>query len=243
MTPLSPNDTFLFSCSKNVSCFNECCRDLNQFLTPYDILRLKHRLGLSSRLFLERYTTQQTGSETGLPIITLKTNDPHTLKCPFVTSSGCSVYEDRPSSCRTYPLVRIASRSRETGKITEQYILLKELHCLGFEQGRTWTIRKWVQDQNVTFYNEMNDMLLEIIGLKNRLIPGPLDIKSRFAFHMALYDMDTFRSHIFEQNILDHWNLDQKTLDSVKNDDVELLKLGHRWIKKILFGNLEQDSQ
>jgi len=241
MTPLSANDTFLFSCSKKVSCFNECCRDLNQFLTPYDILRLKHRFDLSSHLFLERYTTQQIGPETGLPIISLKTNDPHKLTCPFVTSSGCSVYEDRPSSCRTYPLVRMASRSRATGKITEQYILLKEPHCFGFEQGRTWTIRKWIQDQNVTFYNEMNDMLLEIIGLKNRLIPGPLDIKSRFAFHMALYDIDTFRSHIFEQNILDHWNLDEKTLDSVKNDDVELLKLGHRWIKKILFGHLEQD--
>lgn len=241
MTPLSANDTFLFSCSKKVSCFNECCRDLNQFLTPYDILRLKHRLELSSHLFLERYTTQQTGPETGLPIITLKINDPHKLKCPFVTSSGCSVYEDRPSSCRTYPLLRMASRSRETGKITEQYILLKESHCLGFEQDRTWTIRKWIQDQNVAFYNEMNDMLLEIIGLKSRLIPGPLDIKSRFAFHMALYDMDTFRSHIFEQNILAHWNLDENTLDSVKNDDVELLKLGHRWIKKMLFGNLEQD--
>ena len=241
MTPLSANDTFLFSCSKKVSCFNECCRDLNQFLTPYDILRLKHRLELSSRLFLERYTTQQTGPETGLPIITLKTNDPHKLRCPFVTSSGCSVYEDRPSSCRIYPLVRMASRSRETGKIAEQYILLKESHCLGFEQGRTWTIREWIQDQNVTIYNEMNDMLLEIIGLKNRLLPGSLDIKSRFAFHMALYDVDTFRSHIFEQQILDHWNLDEKTLDSVKNDDVELLKLGHRWIRKILFGNFEQD--
>jgi len=230
-----------FHAQKKVSCFNACCRDLNQFLTPYDILRLKHRLDLSSHLFLERYTTQQTGPETGLPIITLKTDDPHKLKCPFVTTSGCSVYEDRPSSCRTYPLVRIASRSRETRRITEQYILLKEPHCLGFEQERPWTIRKWIEDQEVTFYNDMNDMLLEIISLKNRLIPGPLDIKSRFAFHMALYDIDTFRSHIFEQNILDSWNLDEKTLNTLKNDDVQLLKLGHRWIKKILFRNLEQD--
>lgn len=241
MIPLSANDTFFFSCSKKVSCFNECCRDLNQFLTPYDILRLKHRLDLSSSLFLERYTTQQSGPETGLPIITLKTGNSRKLKCPFVTSSGCSVYQDRPSSCRTYPLVRIASRSRETNKISEQYILLKEPHCLGFEQGRIWTIREWIKDQDVIFYNEMNDMLLEIIGLKNRLIPGPLDIKSRFAFQTALYDIDTFRSHIFEENILDNWNLDEKTLDTLKHDDVELLKLGHRWIKKILFVETGQD--
>ena len=84
-------------------------------------------------------------------------------------------------------------------------------HCLGSELGRTWTIRKWIEDQDVTFYNIMNDMLLEIIGLKNRLISGPLDMKLRFAFHMALYDIDTFRSQIFEQNILDNWNLDEKT--------------------------------
>jgi Fe-S-cluster containining protein len=236
--PLSVNETFLFSCSKKVPCFNECCRDLNQFLTPYDILRLKHRLDLSSNLFLERYTIQKIGPETGLPIITLKTDGSRQLKCPFVTSSGCSVYPDRPSSCRTYPLVRIASRSRETNKIAEQHILLKEPHCRGFEHGRTWTIREWMKDQNVDLYNEMNDMLLEIISLKNRLIPGSLDIKSRLAFHMALYDMDTFRSHIFEQHILDNWDLDKKTLDILEHDDVELLKLGHRWIKETLFGEV-----
>lgn len=236
MTPLSLNDTFLFSCSKKVSCFNECCRDLNQFLTPYDILRLKQRFDISSGLFLERYTTGQTGPETGLPIITLKTDDPHKLKCPFVTASGCSVYEDRPSSCRSYPLMRIASRSRETKKIEERYILLKEPHCLGFEKGRTWTVREWIEDQEVTCYNEMNDMLLEIIGFKNRLNPGPLDIKSGLAFHMALYDIDTFRSHIFEKDILEHWNLCEETTDTLKNDDVELLRLGHRWIKETLFG-------
>lgn len=239
MIPLSENDTFFFSCSKNVPCFNECCRDLNQFLTPYDILRLKHRLDLSSGRFLEQYTTQQTGPETGLPIITLKPNDYRKRNCPFVTSSGCSIYEERPSSCRTYPLVRMASRSRETNKIAEQYILLKEPHCLGFEQGRTWTIREWIIGQDVAAYNEMNDMLLEIISLKNRLFPGPLDIKSRSAFHMALYDLDAFRSHIFEHHILDHWDLDEKDLDILKNDDIELLRLGHRWIKKTLMGRIE----
>ena len=94
-----------------------------------------------------------------------------------------------------------------------------------------------MKDQDVAIYNDMNDMLLEIIGLKNRLIPGPMDIKSRFAFHMALYDIDTFRSQIFEQHIFDNWFLEETTLDTLKHDDVELLKRGHRWIKEILFGN------
>ena len=238
MTPLLMNDRFTFSCSRDVPCFNDCCKDLNQLLTPYDILRLKHRFGLSSSLFLERYTHQQTGRETGLPIITLKPDYSRGLECPFVTPSGCSVYSDRPSSCRTYPLMRIASRSRETGDIAEQYILFKEPHCLGFQKGHTWTVRDWIIDQDIIVYNEMNDLLMEIISLKNRHIPGLMDIKSKFAFHMAFYDLDTFRSHIFEKNILDHWNLDDTTFDTLKNDDVELLKVGHRWIKETLFGKI-----
>jgi Fe-S-cluster containining protein len=241
MIPLSQDDVFRFSCSKQVPCFTECCRDLNQFLTPYDILRLKNRLGLSSALFLERYTTQQIGPETGLPIITLKTNFAEKLKCPFVTTSGCSVYEDRPSSCRIYPLVRLASRSRETGNIAERFILLKEPHCLGFEQGRSWTIREWIENQEASLYNEFNDMLLDIISLKNQRLTRSLDIKSRRCFHLALYDIDVFRSNIFEKNILDQWNFDPKTLDTLKHDDVALLKLSHQWIKKILFGGLEQE--
>lgn len=235
MRPLLLNDTFRFSCSKKVPCFNECCHDLNQFLTPYDILRLKKRLRLTSALFLEQYTSQHTGPETGLPIITLKTDHTHPYQCPFVTSSGCSVYEDRPSSCRAYPLLRIASRSRETGQITEQYMLFKEPHCLGFHQGQPWTVQEWVKNQELTIYNEINDLLMEIIGLKHRCLPGPLDIKSSFMFHMACYDLDKFRSHIFDKGIRIDGNLDEGILNAVKTDDLALLKLGHRWIKERLF--------
>lgn len=237
MTPLFIRDTFQFSCSEQVSCFNECCQDLNQFLTPYDILRLKQRLDLPSNLFLERYTSQHIGPETGLPVITLKSDHSQQLKCPFLTVQGCSVYEDRPSSCRTYPLVRMASRSRETGEITEHYFLLKEPHCLGFNEGQTQTVYQWIKDQGLIVYNQMNDMLMEIIGLKNRLMPGHLDVKSTFLFNMACYDLDTFRSHIFDKGMLNNDNLDPDALDKAKHDDVELLKLGFNWIEDTLFNN------
>jgi hypothetical protein len=132
----------------------------------------------------------------------------------------------------------MASRSRETGKITEQYFLLKEPHCLGFKNGRIWTAREWIEDQEILVYNQMNDLMMEIISLKNRLIPGPLDIKSRLMFHMACYDLDNFRSHIFDRRIIDDAKIDSDTLDAVKNDDVELLKLGFEWIKHTLFGKM-----
>ncbi len=235
MIPISIDDTFKFSCSAKVPCFNECCRDLNQFLTPYDILCLKNHLGMTSGAFLERYTTQHTGPETGLPVIALKPDDALKLKCPFVTESRCSVYNARPSSCRMYPLARAVSRSRETGRITEHFALIKESHCRGFKQETTQTVRQWIENQKISGYNKMNDMLMEIISLKNHTIPSPLDMKSSHFFRIALYDLDRFRPHIFEKGLLDDLHLDSDILEAVKNDDVELLKLGHRWIKQILF--------
>jgi len=233
MILLSSEDTFDFSCTKHIPCFNECCRDLNQFLTPYDILRLKNRLNISSALFLERYTHQHTGPESGLPVVTFKTGAD--LKCPFVTPEGCSVYEDRPSSCRMYPLMRMISRSRETGRITEQFVLLKEEHCLGFGQDRKWTAKAWIKDQGLGPYNEMNDRLMEIIALKNQKHPGPLDIKSRHFFHISLYDLDAFRAQVFEKGILTDLHADIEISEAAKTDDTALLKLGVEWIKQTIF--------
>lgn len=112
---------------------------------------------------------------------------------------------------------------------------------MGFQQNRSWTVREWIEAQDLAVYNRMNDLMMEIISLKDHQIPGPMDIKSKLAFHMALYDIDTFRSQVFDKNILNPWDLDSKTLDVLKKDDVEVLKYGHKWIKKILLENLEKD--
>lgn len=237
MVPLFPEDTFRFFCSSRVPCFNNCCKDLNQSLTPYDIIRLKGNLGLRSGLFLERYTLRHTGPESGLPIITLKPESSCELRCPFVTPSGCRVYADRPASCRAYPLIRAASRSRETGKISDRYLLLRESHCRGFEQDHTQTVAEWIEGQGLPIYNRLNDLLLEIISLKRGLKPGPLDRESGRLFYLACYDLDTFRSQVFETGRLDLRDPDPGVLEDARNDDIALLTLGMKWVKQVLFGN------
>ena len=131
LSPLTSTEKFRFDCHPEVPCFNQCCRDLNQFLTPYDILRLKNHFKVTSKEFLDRYTVSHVGPETGLPIITLKTEKATGFACPFVEESGCGVYENRPSSCRMYPLARMVSRSRDTGQTSELYYLIEEAHCQG----------------------------------------------------------------------------------------------------------------
>ena len=236
LVPISLEDLFCFSCSPDVPCFNACCRDLNQFLTPFDILRLKNQLGLSSEEFLAKYTNWHIGPETGLPIISLKPKDTQEMICPFVSKKGCMVYENRPSSCRTYPLVRAVSRSRQTGEITEQFMVLKEPHCHGFDHGKSQTVLQWIDQQEIAICNQINDKLMTLISLKNRLRPGPLDEKSRNLFILALYDLDNFRSQILNKGLLDGLDVDSALVDSALEDDIALLELGMEWIKHKLFG-------
>ena len=43
---LTRDSEFSFACHPGVPCFNACCGDVNIFLTPYDIIRLKQKLGI-----------------------------------------------------------------------------------------------------------------------------------------------------------------------------------------------------
>ena len=54
-TKLERDDTFMFDCHSGLACFNECCRNINLFLYPYDVLRLSNCLGISSDEFLDKY--------------------------------------------------------------------------------------------------------------------------------------------------------------------------------------------
>ena len=239
--PLSIDDTFAFSCNRQVTCFNECCRDLNQFLTPYDILRLKTHLGLPSDQFLTRYTAQHTGPDTGLPVVTLRPGPD--LQCPFVTPDGCSVYPDRPSSCRIYPIARAITRSRETGRITEHFALLKESHCKGFATEKTQSVREWIASQGLADYFALNDEMMEIISLKNQLRPGPLDLAAARLFHLGCYDLDGFKAQILDTGRLESMNPDPALVRAALTDDKALLKLSLWWVKTSLFGSAGRPAE
>ena len=90
---LGPDSRFQFRCHKDVKCFTQCCRGINIILTPYDIIGLKSRLGLSSEEFLAVYTELQMLEKTDVPVVTLKLLDeegaPADRKaCPFVRPEG-----------------------------------------------------------------------------------------------------------------------------------------------------------
>jgi Fe-S-cluster containining protein len=235
ISPLDNHQVFCFTCSPQVACFNACCRDLNQVLTPYDVLCLKQYLKLSSTEFLETYTEAHTGPETGLPVISLRFRAADDLACPFVTDAGCGVYPARPASCRTYPLARGVSRDRETGRLTEHWALIREPHCLGFKDGRSQTVDTWVADQQIATHNHMNDMVLELISLKNRFRPGPLRPAEEKGVHTALYDLDTFRAEIYHSGKMAGVEADPQALERAATQDLDLLIVAMAWVRQTIF--------
>lgn len=234
---LSLDSKFEFECHKGVKCFTKCCRGINVVLTPYDIIRLKNRLRLSSEDFLAIYTEPRLLEKTDLPIITLKLLDDDINSCPFVKDEeGCIVYKDRPTTCRYYPL-GVASLSHKAQAHEEGfYFFVHEPHCLGFEETKEWTIREWRIDQGVDIHDEINAEWTDLL-VRKRSFPPNLKLmeESKKMFFLISYNIDKFREFVFESTFLEKYEIDAKTIENIRKDEIALLKFGLQWLKDVLF--------
>ena len=124
------DDKFRFRCHKGIACFNKCCENIDIMLTPYDIVRLKHRFGITSREFIDRYTVDFQMDGHGTPGLKLRTKENSTA-CINLTPEGCGVYEDRPAACRYYALGLVSMRKKDAPRDEDSYFIVREEHCLG----------------------------------------------------------------------------------------------------------------
>lgn len=237
---LNLNSKFKFRCHKGIECFTKCCSNIDILLTPYDILRMKNRLKLSSEKFLTEYTLVKIDEKTSYPSVMLKMMNNEDKTCPFVTADGCTIYTDRPANCRYYPIGQGTLKMEVGGGVedNEFYFFVKEPHCLGYKEDKEWTIKSWQIDQEVDKYDEINREWKSIQLRKN--IPGKdeLDERKQAMFYMACYDIDKFRRFIFESRFVELFDLDKETIERIKNSEIELMKFGIKYVKYILM--LEQ---
>jgi Fe-S-cluster containining protein len=235
LMPIGLDETFRFACHGRVACFNHCCRDLNQALTPYDVLCLKRHLNLSSREFFETYALVYAGSATGLPVASLRFSNDEARQCPFVTPAGCKVYAARPSSCRIYPLARALSRNRSDGRTHVRYALLRESHCRGFNEPKTQTVRQWLEQQQLENHLAMNDALMELIALKNQIRPGPLAPEHLQMVQTAFYDPETLQYKARRGELPELNHSDLIPLPDKEHHE-HWLKWSLQWVGHALFG-------
>jgi len=227
---LGPADEFQFACHPGVPCFNECCADVNIFLTPYDIVRMKNRLGVSSDEFLAKYAVVPFTKEQRLPVVVLKMRDDEQKRCPFVTEAGCGIYEDRPWACRMYPLGLASPGEYEQGA-EEFYFLLEEADCKGFGEPKTQTISEWLEAQGITEYNEMGDLFKKLTTHPKLQGDVDLSLAQMDMFHMACYDLDKFRRFVFESSVLERIDVPADRVEAMRADDVALMTFALEWLR------------
>ncbi len=195
---LTLESSLRFRCYPGIDCFTSCCSDIDILLTPYDVLRMKKRLGISSDEFLERYTHSRIEEKTGWPQLFIKMEEKEGRPCPFVTPEGCTIYTDRPAMCRYYPVGQgIHRRRTEEGVENEEfYMLVKEEHCHGFQEEKEWTIAEWRDDQGAEHYDEMVSPWKDIF-IRRLTREEEEDGRKQTVFFLASYNLDQFRRFVF----------------------------------------------
>ncbi len=238
MEPLG-GASFNFSCHPGVPCFNACCRKLDMILYPYDIIRLKRSLGIPSGQFLQQYTRLGKGAHPYFPSVMMRMTDTPEETCPFLGEVGCTVYEDRPGSCRTYPLERAVDRTPQRGRPSDYYFLTRHPYCLGHQEDASWTVSSWLRDQHLLHDNLLNDLWAEVDTLFSTNPwqgEGAAGRRQQMAF-MVCYNCDEFRRFVEENHLLSRFRLDKGRVRLITGgDDEALLKFGFDWLRHVLGG-------
>lgn len=235
---LTLDSSLQFECHPGVSCFTACCHNIKIVLTPYDILVLRKRLNMPAHEFITEYTEPTYLEKTDMPGLQIKLVGEKN-GCPFVTPQGCTVYADRPSACRYYPVGMADFHEGGTDNAAEEkfFFLVKEPHCKGHEEPKRWTIREWRQDQGVDLRDDMNKEWLRLVMRRKSFgHQASLSEAAQRMFFMASTDLDTFRNFIFESSFLDTYEVDAETLAAIKEDDIKLMLFSFKYLANTLFG-------
>lgn len=230
-----------FQCRKGIACWNACCSNIDISLTPYDILRLKRRLGMASAQFLQQYAVPYELEKDGIAGIKLKPVSGGSA-CQFMTADGCSVYEDRPTACRYYPVALLSMRKQDEYTDTHSYALVKEAHCLGHNEPRSLTIDEYRAEQGLPECDEQGRGWRQLVLKKMSSGPtvGKPSVKSRQLFFMTCYDIDTFRAFVDSGPFNELYDVPEAERQAMLGDTLEaeqrLLQFGYRFLRQVLFG-------
>ncbi len=234
---LKPDEKFNFRCHAGLSCFNRCCRNLNLFLYPYDVMRLKNSLQIDSDEFLDRYVDIVLREGNHFPEVLLKMAEDEKHSCCFLTPQGCRVYPDRPDTCRSFPMEKGSVSSK--GKAQLVYFLRPPEFCEGGGDAETHTPESWTNDQEAQAYERMTiqwAQLKQMFAADPWGSDGPNGPKGKMAF-MAAYNLDRFRQFIFESSFLNRYKVKSALLKKMRTDDQQLLNFAFEWIKLFVWGH------
>jgi Fe-S-cluster containining protein len=239
---LKADDRFCFSCHPGVACWNVCCHGADVTLTPHDIVRLCAKLDLRPTAFLERHTVPTLWDTAGLPVAKLKMGgDDGSGPCPFLADEGCTVYAERPATCRYYPLGLARIKPKGAEREDEFHFLVKEPFCRGHDEDKVQPVEAFRREQQVADNERVDRGWMEILMKMAswKTVGGPhgkdLTPQTKQMFFMVSTDVDGLRSFVFGTKFLDTYEVAPETVELIRNDDQALLRLGFDWMKNVIF--------
>jgi len=133
------NSLFSYHCN---AC-GRCCVNKRIQTNPYEVLRLARNLGIKTGEFARKHLEREG------PYLRVTPES----ACIFLYNKGCSVHQDRPIACRTYPLGRwVSSKYEETYRQLEPHPESEGVY------GQDGTIGQFLLEQEVLPYLEAADL-------------------------------------------------------------------------------------
>jgi hypothetical protein len=121
----------------------------------------------------------------------------------------------------------------EAGK--NSFFIIEEKMCKGHFENDQWTVHEYKENQGANELDERNHPWLEIVArLKSMGVKNDQDQKMNI-FIMVSYDLDSFRSFVFNSSFLNRFDVKDDVVNKIKSDDEELLHFGFDWLKFALF--------
>jgi Fe-S-cluster containining protein len=123
-----------FSCQR----CSRCCRHTPGFvfLSDKDVARMSRSLGIDSDAFLSRYAREVAVG----PMKRISLREKENIDCIFWENDGCSIYQDRPLQCRSFPFWSSCLSNRESWEESA-------VGCPGIGKGRVHSrkhIERWL---------------------------------------------------------------------------------------------------
>lgn len=238
-------DSFTFLCRKEIACAGRCCYRADVTLTPYCILRLSRYLKLEPRDFLAHYTVPTLLQEANLPVVKLKMDGADgDGPCPFLIDNRCSIYEQRPVTCRYYPLGLAAIGVGVGASVKNNndfYFLIKENHCLGHLEQNEQTVASFRCEQQIENCDLVNrgwiDILMKAVSWKTTSGPygKEISVQAKRMFFTVSTDVIAFRQFVFSTSFLKIYEVSHELSDTIAVNDEKLLEFGFNWMKNVLF--------
>jgi Fe-S-cluster containining protein len=238
-TLIEGNTEITFRCHRGIACWNACCSNIDISLTPYDILRLKNRLKMKSGDFLVKYTLPYEMEQGGIAGVKLKPVE-NGSACQFMVPEGCSVYEDRPTACRYYPVALLSMRKQNEYTDTHAYALVKEPHCLGHNEPRPIRIEDYRQEQGIPEYDDHGRGWRQLVLKKKSSGPtvGKPTPRSLQLFFMACYDLDRFREFVASDSFNDVYDLPADLKEKIRTDEIALMEFAFQLMRQVMFNEM-----